>query len=234
MSVYKKLKNRLKNLLKKGDTFSTEKALKRCKDSGFKFSTIIDIGASDGRWSEKCMKYYPDASYFLVEAQKEHEPELTKLKNSRSNVNYAISAAGDKSGKIFFDNELLFGGTASYNKFDKNCIEVNMTTIDMLVEENGLKPPFLLKLDTHGFEEKIINGAVKTLENTEMLIVEAYAHPINGTFRFFELCAFLKEKGFLPVEIVDLMLRPYDNSLWQMDVFFARKDNKKFKYDDYE
>ncbi len=214
--------------------FSTKRALQRLKKRYVSFSTIIDIGASDGRWSKNCMKIYPQSEYFLIEAQKEHEQRLMEFKNSCNNVNYIISAAGDKGGKIFFDKTDLFGGVASYQKLKENCIEVNMTTIDSIVAENGLKPPFLLKLDTHGFEEKIINGASKTLENTEMLIVEAYAHPINGTFRFFELCAFLKEKGFLPAEIVDLMLRPYDNSLWQMDIIFVKDTDSKFRYDEYE
>lgn len=234
MNICRKLKNWVRKFLKKGNLFSMEKALKRCKDNRFKFSTIIDIGASDGRWSEVCMKFYPGSQYFLIEAQKEHEKELKRFRDMHKNVNYIISAAGDKEGTIFFDNESLFGGTASYDKFEQNCVEVKMTTIDFIVEEKGLMPPFLLKLDTHGFEEKIFKGAEKTLKNTEMLIVEAYAHPINETFRFFELCAFLKEKGFLPVEIVDLMLRPYDNSLWQMDIMFIKDNSDKFKYDEYE
>lgn len=218
---------------KNSDIFSMENALKRSLERKHNLSTIIDIGASDGRWSENCMKYYPESKYFLIEAQNAHEEKLKELKNDKKNVDYIISAAGDKDGKIFFDNSGLFGGVAAYERSGESCVEVNMVSIDSIVEKNRFKPPFLLKLDTHGFEEKIFNGAEKTLQKTEMIIVEAYAHPISGTFRFFELCSFLKEKGFLPVEIVDLMLRPYDNTLWQMDIFFIKDTGNKFKYNDY-
>lgn len=40
---------------------------------------------------------------------------------------------------------------------------VPATTIDLEVAERGLQAPFVIKLDTHGFELPILNGARGTL-----------------------------------------------------------------------
>ena len=51
---------------------------------------------------------------------------------------------------------------------------------------------------------------------------------------FWELCAFLSEKGFSPIDLVDVCHRPYDNSLWQMDLIFIRSTWEGFKYNSYK
>jgi len=210
--------------------FSMVNAMKRISERGHIINSVIDVGASDGQWSKKFMKFYPNSEYFLIEAQKEHEKALISLKKDKENVNHLISAAGNEVGRIYFNNEGLFGGVASKVPFKKNNIEVNMVSIDNVIEKNNLKPPYLIKLDTHGFEREILEGAKKALRSTEILIIESYAHPIGGTFRFFELCEYMKTLGFLPIDLVDLMLRKRDNTLWQMDLFFTKDSHEKFKH----
>ena len=55
---------------------STDRALWRVASRDLEIGTVIDIGASDGRWSEVCAKHYPDAHYLLIEAQDPHEAAL--------------------------------------------------------------------------------------------------------------------------------------------------------------
>ena len=38
-------------------------ALKRISSRGVTVKTVIDVGASDGRWSLAAMDYFPDANY---------------------------------------------------------------------------------------------------------------------------------------------------------------------------
>ena len=118
---------------------------------------------------------------------------------------------------------------ASDIKLDKNCIEVPVTTIDDEIEKRKLKPPFLIKLDTHGFEIPILEGALKTLKKTELVIIETYNYQLtNKSLKYFQLCEYMERLGFLTIEIADLVLREYDNSLWQMDTFFIPKKRKEF------
>jgi FkbM family methyltransferase len=65
--------------------------------------TVIDVGASDGNWSETMMKHYPDANYLLVEAQAaEHGAALKRFEASHSKVRYDLCAAGDREGETHF------------------------------------------------------------------------------------------------------------------------------------
>ncbi len=71
-----------------------------------------------------------------------------------------------------------------------------MTTVDTEVERLGLRPPHLLKLDTHGFEREIFIGAEKALATSSLLVVEAYNFELRpGAMRFHELCAFLDSEA---------------------------------------
>ena len=46
---------------------STDRALWRVANRDFQIGTMIDIGASDGRWPDVCAKHYPDTRYLLIE-----------------------------------------------------------------------------------------------------------------------------------------------------------------------
>ena len=214
-------------------------ALLRCQQRGHPVTSVIDVGASNGCWSVRARQYFPKAFFFLIEAQKAHEKSLRILKNSDNTIDFEIVAAGDTNGELFFDGTDLFGGAASYQAFNnKKTLIVPVKKIDTIVTDHGLKPPFLLKLDTHGFEIPIFNGAQETLKDTEIIIVEAYNFKLRNEptcVRFCELCSFLEEKGFRCIDIVDLMNRKYtDMAFWQMDMVFVRGNRSEFEYNQYE
>ena len=89
-------------------------------------------------------------------------------------------------------------------------------------------------LDTHGFEVPIFEGAAETLARTGLIVVEVYNFKISPeALRFHELCAYLEGKGFRCVDILDVMHRPCDGALWQMDLIFARADRPEFANNEY-
>ena len=193
--------------------------------------TVIDVGASDGRWSREMMRYYPAARYLLIEAQERaHGTVLRKFQAEHQNVALDICAAGNRQSEINFDAGDPLGGQASPTAYSKNNIVVPMETVDGLVRKHGFSGPFLLKLDTHGFEVPIFEGAVETLANCAMLIVEAYNFTLcPGCLRFHELCAYLEERGFRCVDVFDIMVRPRDQAFWQMDMVFIPASEPVFQ-----
>jgi len=215
--------------------FTMEEGLRRCARRGIPIETVIDIGASNGCWTRLCKQFFPYANYFLVEAQPCHEADLIKLRNELSGTDYVLAAAGNRNGAIYFDISDPFGGLASEKPFEKDFMEVPVIRVDDEVAARSLPSPYLLKLDTHGFEIPILEGACKTLGDTNLLILEVYNFKISPEgLKFFEMCSYLEQRGFRPVEIVDLMLRKYDNVFWQMDIFFIRNDRKEFLYNAYQ
>ena len=227
---YKILLRVIKKIIPEKKQFTMRGALSRCVSRGMHIETVIDIGASDGRWSQACMDFYPNANYLLVEANNYHEERLKKKEKSLHNLGYIIAAAGEKEGTIYFDNSDPFGGLASESKIE-GSVEVPVISIDQEVSRRMLKAPYLLKLDTHGFEVPILKGAEEVIKGANLIIIESYNFPVTeSSLKYYELCQFMSDIGFFPIEIADLMLRGYDGALWQMDTFFAPSSSSEFKY----
>lgn len=206
-------------------------AFQRMIGRGMDVNTIIDVGGSDGRWSLEIMKHFPNAYFYIIEANRVHEKKLITFKKENKNVDYRIAAGGSDVGKIYFDNSSPFGGKASNKQTGTNQIEVSCTTIDHEVLDKKLKPPYGIKLDTHGFEVPIIEGALETLKNTDFLVIETYNFKLTAEecLRFPELCLYMESKGFRVIDIAEPLFRPFDKALWQLDLFFVRADRKEFK-----
>jgi FkbM family methyltransferase len=232
---YKMIRKQKKPLGKNNNIFTMQNALERCFDRGLKIATVIDIGASDGRWSRNCLKIFPEANYLLIEAQVGHEEGLRKFVNETKNADYVLAAAGRTEGTIYFDNGDLFGGLASETPLKENCIEVPVVSLDKEVKKRNLETPYLLKLDTHGFEVPILEGAKEIIKNAELVIIEAYNYKLtNDSLKYYEMCSYMENLGFSSIEMVDFMQRKYDNSFWQMDILFVPSKNLNFKYNSYK
>jgi FkbM family methyltransferase len=215
--------------------YSLENALDRTSKKGIGIQSIIDIGASNGSWSQIVKSYYPDASFHLIEANQYHEEKLKQFKETHQNVDYVLAAAGDRVGQIYFDASDPLGGLASHEPLtDKPYITVPVTTIDTEVVTKHLAPPFLLKLDTHGFEMPILKGAEQTLKDTNIIVIETYNFNLTkDSLRFWEMCSFLESKGFRPIDMCDPLYRVRDQSFWQIDFFFIRDNRPEFQVNSY-
>jgi FkbM family methyltransferase len=181
------------------------------------------------------LPYYPTARYLCVEAQPAHEPALKKFTADHPNIEFVLAAAGASEGSIYFNASDLFGGVASTKPVGGVCITVPVTTLDAQVKRRSLPPPYLIKLDTHGFEVPILAGAAETLVNSAILIIEAYNFQVtDGSLYFHELCQHLGTKGFRCIDLFDPLYRPSDGALWQMDLMFARADRPEFQSKTYQ
>lgn len=214
--------------------FSMADGLKRSHGRNIDIASVIDVGASDGRWSESCIVHYPQARYLLIEAQQAHEEGLRAFKTRYTKADYIIAAAGNRQGEIYFNSSDLWGGLAMEEATSDNLIKVPVTSIDHEVAQRKLQPPYLIKLDTHGYEVPILEGAKETLKQTNLVIMEVYNFQIaKNSLRFWEMCAYMEKLGFLPIDMSDFTHRKKDNSFWQMDIFFARSDRPEFSFKDY-
>jgi len=193
-------------------------------------ATIIDVGASNGMWTEVAMQSFPNSQYLLIEAQPVHLAALNQFCAGHPNASYVAAAAGAAAGQIYFNVASPLGGRASYTPFASHNAVVPVTTIDQEVRAHQLPGPFLLKLDTHGFEVPIFEGARATLPNTAAIIVECYNFKSNPEcLLFYEMCAWLQERGFRCIDLLDVMRRPKDDVLWQMDLVLVRADRPEFE-----
>ncbi len=210
------------------EPFTMQAALKRSFDRGIDVQTVIDVGASDGRWSRDCMVYLPNANYLLVEAQDGHRKALENFSKKNNNVDFVLAAAGLKKGEVYFDDSDLFGGVASDHPLNKGTI-VPVVSLDEEVVNRQLIGPYLLKLDTHGYELPILEGSKEIIKNASLIILETYNFKLTDhSLRYWEMCNYMEALGFLPVENVDFLLRGIDRAFWQMDTFFLPSQDPVF------
>jgi FkbM family methyltransferase len=221
-------------IYKKG--IDMESVLRQMSKNGASVKTVIDIGASNGRWSKMGMDYFTDSRFIAIDPLKEREPQLKKLKEARPNFDYILCVAGEKKNDTVnliigedLDGSTVGGGSNGISR------TVPSHSIDAIVKMKNLEGPFCIKFDTHGYEVPILRGASETLKNTDYIVMEVYNYRHTPeTLLFYEMCDYLKALDFRCFSMADPMLRPLDNTLWQMDFFFARTNNPIFKNENYQ
>ena len=208
--------------------------LARLKSRGVQFGTIIDVGASDGRWTSEAMEQFPGAHYLLFEAQPVHFPALDAFASKHKSVHVSKAAASDQAGYVHFDAEDPFGGQVIAGDIDGKVIKVPATTIDEEVTKRELPAPFFVKLDTHGHEVKILEGAKQTLSRACAVLLECYNFRLcDGCLLIHETCSLMEKGGFRLADMADPLWRPKDQMLWQLDMLFLKEGFHAFEDSNY-
>ena len=93
-------------------------------------------------------------------------------------------------------------------------------------EEKALKGPYLLKVDVEGAEMDVMDGASKTLEMTDVVILEVtfIARLINAP-EFTDIIKHMDGLGFVAYDIYDLTTKGEDDFLFQANMTFVKRDS---------
>jgi FkbM family methyltransferase len=190
---------------------------------------ILDLGAAQGNWSRMALDLFPEARVIGVDPLEERRPFLDRLRAENPRFDYVLAVAGEDDG-----------GTASLSvtdDLDGSSVDgaegamrsVPVRSVDSIVAEKGIPGPYFLKFDTHGFEAPILRSAERTLADTRFVVMEAYNfRHTPETLLFHEMVGFMETRGFRVTHLVDVLNRPADGVLWQVDLMFARDDDPVF------
>lgn len=202
-------------------------ALRGAVQNGLRVNSVIDIGAAVGSWTRLCLDFFPEARYILVEPLLQYDKPLSLLLKDFPNLTRVKAAAAARVGQsMFFLHEDLYGSSL-YRETEGATVDglpilVETTTIDAIVQQQGLAGPFLLKIDVQGAELQVLEGAAATLPQTEYLVIE------TSLFEFFkggplihEIIAGLQRYDFVIYDIINPRYRPLDNALGQVDLIFV-------------
>jgi len=89
--------------------------------------------------------------------------------------------------------------------------------------------PDMMKLDVQGYELTVLEGARKSLEQCQAVILELPFHRFSqSTNIFHEAIFYMVKRGFRPYEIVDVLRRPLDGAMGQCDLLFVKEDHALF------
>jgi FkbM family methyltransferase len=185
------------------------------KRSGMNPRTVVDVGA--GRGTPQLYEAFPTSFQVLIEPLKEHEPDLQNILKQYEG-RYFLTAVGSSNRRSTITVEPRphmssflerTAKTSTSDPTDKR--EVPVTTLDTLMEEHNLQPPFGLKIDTEGFELEVIKGAPKFLRKTQFVIAE-----VSITKRFVEGYSFsefteaMNRNGFFLWDLMTIRRRFVD------------------------
>jgi FkbM family methyltransferase len=143
------------------------------KKAGFNSKSYLDIGASNCQTSDIVRQVWPQSDILLIEANEEFE-NLYKTKNYK----YILKCLGKENGETNFyktKKHKYSTGNSIYREisddFNNENIIIENKKIYKLdsITDNIFD---FIKIDTQGSELDIINGGIRTILNTKVIIVE--------------------------------------------------------------
>jgi FkbM family methyltransferase len=205
-------------------------ALRQFSKLGFRPRTVIDVGvafATETLYHEFC-----ESEILLIEPVAEFEPFLKSI-CARYKAHYVLAAAGEARSSATLNVHTDQLDCSSLLKETDGAVvdgtprEVPVVTIDELCSERNLQGPYLIKIDVQGAELKVLAGTTKTLEQTEVVILEASLFRLLvHSPQLFDIMAYMKQRGFVVYDTWGFLYRPYDGALAQMDIAFVREDGR--------
>ena len=195
------------------------------KKRGYAPSTIFDIGAHKGTWTDQCLQVYKDSEYHLFEAieyselDKFHEVQNVHVRKGMilndivAEVEwFEMRNAGDS---MFREKTRYFN--------NPRVIRRPTTTLDIVLKDSEIAGSVFIKIDCQGAEIPILKGATKLLEVTDFVLIEMpfFGQYNAGVPTFLEHIQFMDSIGFIPYDILEHHVMK--GFLMQVDILFIRK-----------
>jgi FkbM family methyltransferase len=133
----------------------------------------------------------------------------------------ALTVWDDLKGSSFLPNP-------DQNKTNGNKRrDIEIITIDDLIDSGKIKKPELMKLDIQGFELEALKGAGKTFGYTEVYILEVSLFSFNdlpGMPIISDVINFMSQRDYVVYDFPGFLRRPLDGALGQCDICFVKRN----------
>jgi len=201
-------------------------ALQQLSTLGFRPRTVIDVGVASK--TEELYQAFKDADILLVEPLAEFESFLRDICRSYK-AQYVLAAAGENPGSAIINVHPDKFGSSLLKEFEGPGVdgvprEIPVVTIDQLCASRNLVGPYLMKVDVQGAELQVLAGATRTLQQTQVVILEvALFGTLIGGPQLSETVVRMKQYGFAVYDVFGFNYRPLDNALCQVDMVFVQE-----------
>jgi len=197
----------------------------------FDLNVVFDVGANEGHFSKYVSEYQSASSFFCFEPFAETFLIL-KANLSNSKFSHYQLAFGDSNETITISqndakssdtNSLIHQNTESHSG---KLVNIEVTTLDDFVEENQISAIDLLKIDTEGYDLKVLKGAEQSLHSgkIKLVYVECGLDPANDYHVFFpEILSFMNKLNYVFVGFFQTDLRKIDRKIHFSNALFVHQ-----------
>lgn len=225
------LRNNLRNWLRRRlGVPDVQYSFERLAAVGFAPQMVFDVGAYEGEFIGVVSNVWPETSIACFEVQPGPLSRLQQVCAAEPNrLKTFATLLGPEANS---SAELYLAETASSVFGQQACPDQKKTTFPMTSvsaicrEHFGGKAPDLLKLDVQGFELEVIKGAESVLPQVSVVLAELNLLAIyDGVPLMHEVTEWLASRGFVMYDVGQLIRRPKDNALWQLDALFVQSQS---------
>lgn len=204
--------------------------LEQLKNLGYTPSTILDIGAYKGEWTQSMLKIYPNSEYYLFEAN--NQEKLDSYSNNHVHV-YKNIILNEKVEEVdwyqtSYTGDSFFKENTLYYKDVKPIKRITIDLNSFLEKEkiNLVNEDIFVKIDCQGAEIPILKGCTKILPFTSFILIEMpfFGCYNSNTPNFLEHIRYMDSIGFIPYDIPSILYA--NNFAMQLDMLFIKKDHK--------
>ena len=193
---------------------------------------VFDVGANNGQSIIRFNKLFDKPIIHSFEPVKKEYDKILKnfgnkenlfIKKEKKNFNITANTANSSFNQITQGTKWLKTRSKEFNTSEKSFVTetqpVQVDTLDNYLNQNNINKIDLLKIDTQGYEDKVLEGAVNTIKNnkigiiiTEIIFDDVY----SKSFAFSDI-----EKYILPHNFRMVGIDLANNNLFSGLVFFA-------------
>lgn len=190
----------------------------------------FDVGANEGQTACELRRIFPGAKIYCFEPYEAAFRTLQQKLGGDPNICLELIAFGDRKGEATLyenaesvTNSLLpnapeadLSQPASY-AIPKGQSTVSVTTLDDFCDERTIAHLDFLKIDSQGYDLRILQGARKNLAERRIsfIVVEMLFAPLySGQAHFHEIYGFLTGFGYQLVGLYAIQRSPAGAILW--------------------
>jgi FkbM family methyltransferase len=198
--------------------------------------TVIDVGANDGQFAEMIHSHFPQSQIICFEPLETCESKLLPIISRFPKYKLFKAAAGNEEGQVsFFESEFspcssLLPGSDNLGETYKEAtnvkrLSVPIVKIDNAVAEEKLQGEILIKFDVQGYEIPAIYGAIETLKQASVIVIETcfFRKLYQDQPLFRDIFLLLDSLGFYFAGNAEQHIRPSDNRIVEADAIFERR-----------
>ncbi len=193
---------------------------------GFRPKTIVDVGAFEGGWSRLAKKAWPEGRLIMIEPNLGKKERLSKAAKDLDAILFSeLLGAEDGREVPFYVMESGSSVMSERSPLSRTVEKRRLRTLDSLLPD--VESPAFLKIDAQGYELEILKGASRVLPASDAVLLEVATIEINeGAPLLHDVVAFMKSRGYVTYDIVEIHRRPLDRALNQVDIVFVREPSE--------